>query len=71
MKNYIAAIFFIIIAFFTGLSLAFNICALLLDEENFFKSNKSTILIYSIAITIAIIFTCVSYYVVVKIQKIL
>lgn len=69
MKNYLAALLFIVIAFVTGLSIAFNVCSMVGEEENFFKTTKNALIVYGVSIAIAILFTIISYSVVIKVQN--
>lgn len=69
MKNYIFALVFIIISFITGLSLAFNICSLIGQEEYFFKTKKKVIFVYFSSIVFAIVFTAFSYVAVLELQR--
>ncbi len=69
MKNYLAALLFIAIAFVTGLSIAFNVFSMVGQEENFFKTTKNALIVYGVSIAIAILFTIISYSVVIKVQN--
>lgn len=60
MKNYLAALLFIAIAFVTGLSIAFNVCSMVGQEENFFKTTKNALIVYGVSIAIAILFTAMN-----------
>lgn len=71
MKDYLSMLFFIVIAFITGLSIAFNICSMVGREEKFFKNTKSALTVYGIAIIIAILFTIISYSTVTRIQRVM
>ena len=69
MKNYVAAVIFIVISFLTGLSIAFNICALLGNEKEFFVTKKRALTIYLVGGLCATLFTVISYVIVCFIQN--
>ena len=69
MKENIAIVAFVVISFFTGLSIAFNLCSILGEEELFFKTRKNAIVVYLISIFFAITFTILSYYGVCVVQQ--
>lgn len=70
MLKFLVLISFIIISFFTGMSLMFNVCSILMDEEKFFVSTKNALIIYLIGILGGILFTIFSYNAVCIMQRI-
>lgn len=69
MSNLIVAFIFCIVAFVTGLSIAFTIMSKMLDEEKMFYSLKNTIVTYVIGFSSASLFTVLSFYAVCDFQS--
>lgn len=71
MKTIIAAVVFCIIAFITGLSLAFNIIPRFIEEDRLFASLKNAVLTYMFGTGFASVFTIISFIGVCGLQRIL
>lgn len=71
MNTIIVAIVFCIIAFITGLSLAFNIIPKFIEEDRLFASVKNAVLTYALGTCFASVFTVISFIGVCELQRIL
>ena len=71
MADWLAFVIFIIVSFFTGLSICFNLIAKIKSEEYFFQTEKKAIMLYGVGIIGATVFTGFSLFIILKIQLII